>query len=65
MMAHKALSNILSEVCTAEWFGIIGNETWDEDGTEQFTLSLCWVDTEYTVYEDIVELIDVMQQLWL
>ena len=61
MMAHKVRSDILSEVCTAEWFGIIGDETRDEGGTEQFALSLRWVDSEYTVYEDIVELIDVDQ----
>ena len=61
MMAHKVHSDILSEVHAAEWFGIIGDETRDEGGTEQFALSLRWVDSEYTVYEDIVELINVDQ----
>ena len=60
MMAHKVCRHILSEVCTAEWFGIRNwwwNMRWG--GTEQFALSLRLVDSEYTVYEDIIELIDV------
>ena len=61
MMAHKVRSDILSEVREAEWFGIIGDETRDEGGIEQFALSLRWVDSEYTVYEDIIELIEVEQ----
>ena len=61
MMAHKVCRDIPSEVRTTEWFGIIVDEIQDEGGTEQFALPLCWVDSEYTVYEDIVELIDVDQ----
>lgn len=61
MMAKKVRSGILSEVHEAEWYGIIGDETRDEGGVEQFALSLRWVDSEYTVYEEIVELIDVEQ----
>jgi len=56
MMASKVSSDILSEVCQAEWFCIIGDEKQDEGGVEQFALSLHWVDSE--------ELPDVMQQLW-
>ena len=33
MMAHKVRRDIQSEVYTAEWFGIIGDETQDEGGT--------------------------------
>ena len=68
MMAHKVRSDILSEVHEAGWYDIIGDETQDEGGIEQFVLSLHWVDIEYTVYEDIIKLIDVtklMQQPWL
>ena len=36
MMACKVHNDILSEVRAAEWFGIIGDKTRDEGGTEQF-----------------------------
>jgi len=37
-MAHKVHSDILSEVHEAGWYGIIGHETQDEGGIEQFEL---------------------------
>ena len=51
MMTHKVHNDIRSKVRAVEWFGIIGDETRDEGGTEQFALLLRWVDSEYTAYE--------------
>ena len=59
IMAHKVLRQILSEIREAEWFAIIGDETRDVSGAEQFALSIRWVDCDYTVYEDLIGLIEV------
>ena len=59
IMAHKVLRQILSEIREAEWFAIIGDETCDVSGAEQFALSIRWVDCDYTVYEDLIGLIEV------
>lgn len=58
-MAHKVLRQILSEIREAEWFTIIGDDTHDVSGAEQFALSICWVDSDYTVYEDLIQLSEV------
>ena len=52
-MAHKVLRQILSKIRESEWFAIIGDETRDTSGVEQFALSLRWVDFDYGVYEDL------------
>ena len=59
IMAHKVLRQILSEIREAEWFTIIGDDTHDVSGAEQFALSICWVDSDYTVYEDLIQLSEV------
>ena len=37
----------------------IGDETCNISGTEQFALSLRWVNVDYTVYENLIGLIKV------
>ena len=59
IMAHKVLRQILSEIRESEWFAIIGDETLDTSGVEQFAFSLRWVDFDYGVYEDLIGLIEV------
>ena len=61
IMAHKVLREILSEVRKSQWYAIIGDETRDASGAEQFALSLRWVGSDYTIYEDFVGLIQVDQ----
>lgn len=51
----------MSEVCKSQWYAIIGDETRDVSEAEQFALSLCWVDSDYVIYEDFVGLIEVDQ----
>ena len=43
----------------AEWVAIIGGKTCNVSGTEQFAHSICWVDCDYTVYEDLIGLIEI------
>ena len=59
IMAYKVLQQILSEIRETEWFAIIGDETRDVSGAEQFALSIRWVDCDYTVHEDLTGLIEV------
>ena len=56
VMAHKVLREILSEVRKSQRYAIIGDKTHDVSGAEQFALSLCWVDSDYVIYEDFVGL---------
>ena len=60
-MAHNVLHEIPSEVRKSQWYAIIGDETQDASGAEQFALSLRWVDSDYVIYEDFVGLIEVDQ----
>lgn len=61
IMAHKVVREILSEVRKSQWYAIIGDETCDSSGAEQFALSLRWFDSNYIIYEDFVGLIEVDQ----
>lgn len=61
LMAHQLLRQLLNEIRKAEWFSIIADETRDISGGEQLSISLRWVDTSYTVYEDLIGLVEVEQ----
>ena len=61
IMAHKLLRQLLSEIREVQWYSIIGNETRVASGAEQFAVSVRWVDTNYTVYEDLIALAEVEQ----
>lgn len=59
IMAHTLLHNLLEKIRMAEYFAIIGDETRDISGKEQFAVSIRWVDHDYTVNEDVIALVDV------
>ena len=61
IMAHKLLRQLLSEIREVQWYSTIGDETCVASGAEQFAVSVRWVDTNYTVYEDLIALAKVEQ----
>ena len=58
-MAHQLLWHLLNEIQQAEWYSVIADETRDASGAEQLRISLWWVDSDYTVYEDLIGLVEV------
>ena len=58
MMALQVLRK-LSEIWCAEWYALIADEIRDKSGSEQFAISLRWVDTDCNVYEDLIGLVEV------
>ena len=61
IMAHKLLRQLLSEIHEVQWYSITGDEVRDASGAERFAVSVRWVDTNYTVYEDLIALAEVEQ----
>ena len=59
LMAHQLLRHLLREVRQAEWYSVIADETRDASGAEQLGISLRWVDSDYTMYEDLIGLVEV------
>jgi len=47
------LRDAISEVTSAQWYAIIADEA---TGTEQVSVSVCWVDNCYEVHEDFLGL---------
>lgn len=54
LIAHNLLRNLLAEIHQSPWFSLIADETRDESGLEQLSISIRLVDESYSVYEDIV-----------
>jgi len=50
------LRDTISEVTSAQWYAIITDEATDVSGTEQVSVSVCWVDNCYKVHEDFLGL---------
>lgn len=61
LVAHKLLRQLLDEIREVQWYSIIGDETRDASGVEQFGVSVRWIDTDYIVYEDLIALAEVEQ----
>ena len=59
LMAHEVLRTLLHDVREAQWFSLIADETRDISGSEQLSVSLRWVDDNYTIHEDLVGLMEV------
>ena len=59
LMYMQLLRKLLAQIRVAEWYSIIADETRDLSGTEQFAISLRWVDADYNVYEDLIGMVDV------
>ena len=58
-MAHQLLRHLLHEVRQAEWYSVIADETRDASGAEQLGISLRWVDSDCTVYKELIGLVEV------
>ena len=61
LMAHDVLRDLLAKIKAAEYFALIGDETRDVSGTEQFAVSIRWVSQEYLINEDLITLAEVEQ----
>ena len=59
LMANRLLRPLLDEIQSAEWYSLIADETRDASGAEQLGISTRWVDSSYTVYEDLIGLVEV------
>ena len=57
LMATQLLQMLLKEICFAEWYSIIADETRDISGTEQLGFSVRCVDNDYQVHEDLIGLV--------
>ena len=58
-LKNNVLRSVLADVKGAKWFALIADETRDISGTEQFAVSLQWVDSSYAIYEDIIGMVEV------
>ena len=58
-MAHHLFRGLLREINEMEWFAVIADETRDASGSEQSCNPIPWVDSDYTVHEDVVALATV------
>ena len=61
IMAHSLLRSLLTEIRQSPWFSLIADETRDESGLEQLSISIRRVDESYLVYEDIVGMMELQQ----
>ena len=43
----------------SKWFAIIGDETRDLTNSEQLSISIRWVSSNYEIHEDLIEMIQV------
>jgi len=51
------LTNILVDIRKANWFSLIADEATDVSNTEQLTVCIRWVDDDFCIYKDPIELI--------
>ena len=59
LMGHSLLRKLLEDIRSAEWFSLIVDEATDVSNKEQLAVCIRWVDTDYAIHEDPVELIHV------
>ena len=64
-MAHEILRGILNEIREAKWFSLIADETRDISGSEEFSISIRWVDNNYVINEDMIAFAEVEQLMLL
>ena len=53
------LRGLLSDIKTAHWFSLLADEATDTSNKEQPVICIRWVDEEFKIHEDPVELIDL------
>ena len=59
IMGRSLILKLLSDIRSAEWFSLIADESSDVSNKEQLAVCFRWVDKDYTVHEDPVELIQL------
>ena len=58
-IAHSALSNILADIRRERRFSVIADEATDISNKAQLTVCIRWVDGDFCVHEDPIELIEL------
>ena len=59
IMGLKVLRGLLEDIKGAIWFSLIVDVATDISGKEQLAVCIRWVDDQFTIHEDPVELINV------
>ena len=59
LMGLSVLRGLLSDIRRAYWFSLIADEATDTSNKEQLVICIRWVDEEFHIHEDPVELIDL------
>ena len=58
-MGVSLLRGLLVDINRAQWFSLIADEATDVSNKEQLTVCIRWVDEDFNIHEDPVELIHV------
>ena len=61
LMGKALLRNLLANIREASWYAILADETRDVSNHEQLSVSIRWVDESYTIHEDFIGLVHVLQ----
>lgn len=59
-MGLSVFRDQIKDVCVSERFSIIDDEATDVSNKEQLALCIKWVDSDFSIHEDPVELIHVL-----
>ena len=59
LMGVSLLRGLLVDINRAQWFSLIANEATDVSNKEQLTVCIRWVDEDFNIHKDPVELIHV------
>ena len=59
LMGQQVLRKLLEQIRAAFWFGIIADEATDVSHNEQMSISIRWVDMDYTIHEDTLCLVQL------
>ena len=59
LIADSVLTNIIADIRKVHWFSIIADEATDVSNKEQLTVCIRWVDDDFCIYEDPIELIQL------
>ena len=59
LMGQQVLRKLLEQIRAAFWFGIIADEATDVSHNKQMSISIRWVDMDYTIHEDTLCLVQL------
>ena len=60
-MVLTVLRKVLEVIRGVPWFSIVANEGSDVANKEQLLVCIHWVDNDFQIHEDLVELINVLK----